>query len=75
MRLARRVKILRHEYLAEYDYSIWVDGSCEIIGDLGEYIDFYKRNEPMLNFNHHGNDCIYEEAVKRVMEKWWEEIN
>lgn len=60
-RLSKRMKILGHEYLAGYDYSIWVDGKLEITGDLREYINCYKRQEPMLSFNHHGCDCIYTE--------------
>lgn len=66
VRLSKRVKLLGHEYLAEYDYSVWVDGSMDIIGDVKEYIERYKRKEPMLNFNHHGSNCIYDE-VKRCI--------
>lgn len=62
VRLARRIKILGHEYLTEYDYSVWVDGSLEIVGDMKEYIDSYKRKEPMISFNHRRNECIYQEV-------------
>ena len=61
VRLARKVKILGHEYLPEYDYSIWVDGCLKITGDLGEYIETYRGSEPMLCFNHHKRDCAYQE--------------
>lgn len=60
-RLARRVKILGHEYLEGYDYSVWVDGKLAIIDDLKEYIQKYRGQEPVLCFNHHTNDCIYGE--------------
>lgn len=60
-RLARKIKIMGHEYLPEYDYSIWVDGKIKIKGNIRQYIDTYKRNEPMLCFNHFERDCIYEE--------------
>lgn len=67
-RLSKRMKILGHEYLDGYDYSIWVDGKLRVTGDLREYINCYKRHEPMLSFNHHGNDCIYIEmnSCKRL---------
>lgn len=63
VRLARRIKILGHEYLKDFDYSIWVDGKLEIIGDLREYIEQYRKKEPILCFNHYINDCIYDEKT------------
>ena len=50
-----------HEFLPEYDYSIWVDGKLTIKGDLREYIERYRKNQPILCFNHYANDCIYKE--------------
>ena len=61
VRLARRIKILGHEYLSDYDFSIWVDAKLEIVGDMDSYKNKYRRSEPMLCFNHYTNDCIYEE--------------
>lgn len=63
VRLARRIKILGHEYLPEYDYSIWVDGKLEIKDDLRDYVDSYRRKEPILCFNHYINECIYDEKL------------
>lgn len=61
VRLARKIKIMGHEYLPGYDYSIWVDGKLKIKGDLQQYINQYKGNQPILCFNHFANDCIYQE--------------
>lgn len=61
VRLARHVKIMGHEYLSEYDYSIWVDGKLRIKDNLRECIEKYRRKEPLLCFNHYINDCIYKE--------------
>lgn len=61
VRLARKIKIMGHEYLQGYDYSIWVDGKIKIKGDIQQYIETYKRNEPILCFNHYEKDCAYEE--------------
>jgi len=61
VRLARRVKILGHEYLGDYDYSIWTDAKLELIGDLDEYVKKYRDTRPVLCFAHYFNDCIYQE--------------
>ncbi len=66
VRLARRIKILGHEYLSGYDYSIWVDGKLSITDNIREYIENYRRLEPMLVFNHYVNDCIYQEKAACV---------
>jgi len=61
VRLARRIKILGHEYLSGYDYSIWVDSKFEITDNLEEYMLTYRRQEPILCFTHYANDCVYKE--------------
>lgn len=60
-RLARRIKILGHQYLEGYDYSVWIDGKLCITGDLQEYVQKNRGKQPMLCFNHYIHDCIYEE--------------
>lgn len=61
-RLSRKPKILCHGFLAEYDYSIYVDGKIQIIGNLQEYIQMYSKGSPMLCFPHFARDCAYEES-------------
>lgn len=61
VRLARKIKILGHKYLTEYDYSVWVDSKFEIIDNLEEYIHAYRKTEPILCFPHYENDCAYKE--------------
>lgn len=63
VRLARRIKILGHEYLTEYDYSIWVDAKLEIKKDMRDYVEKYRKREPMLCFVHYIQNCIYQELV------------
>ena len=60
--LARKYKILGHEYLCDYDYSIYVDGKLQIIGDLTKYIEMYSCYESMLCMNHYLSADAYEEA-------------
>lgn len=61
VRLARHIKIMGHEYLPEYDYSIWVDGKLRIRENLRECIEIYRKQEPILCFSHYVNDCVYQE--------------
>lgn len=61
VRLARRVKIMGHEYLPEYDYSIWIDGKFKITGDFNKYVEKYRGGEPLLCFNHFRRNCAYKE--------------
>ena len=61
-RFSRKCKILPYDYLDDYDYSIYLDGSLQIIGDLQEYIMDYSKNAPMLCMAHPENTDIYEEA-------------
>lgn len=61
VRLARKIKIMGHEYLKEYDYSIWVDGKLKIIGDFQEYVQEFSEQEPVLCYNHYVHDCVYKE--------------
>ena len=63
VRLARRTKIMGHELLQEYDYSVWVDGKLEIIGDFVDYIERYRDTRPILCFNHYVDDCVYAEVA------------
>ena len=59
----RIVKICPHRYLKEYDISIWVDGSFQIIGDLMKFIEQYDLKKTSLYTRiHPTRDCIYDEA-------------
>ena len=68
VRLARNVKIQGYKYLKGYDYSIWVDGKLQIIGDVCKYIQLNRNKMPMLCMPHYINNCVYEEmdACKRL---------
>lgn len=61
-RLSRQPKILCHKFLTEYDYSIYVDGKIQIIGNLQEYNQRYSKGSPMLCFPHFARECAYEES-------------
>lgn len=61
VRLARKIKIMGHEILKKYDYSIWIDAKLKIKGDLKQYVLTNRGNNGILCFNHYFNNCIYEE--------------
>lgn len=63
---ARKLKILGHELLNDYEYSIWVDGNILITNNLTELIEqyFYKEGIEIATFKHPIRNCIYEEAIE-----------
>ncbi|MBQ7067276.1 MAG: DUF616 domain-containing protein [Lachnospiraceae bacterium] len=69
VRLARKHKILCYEYLKEYDYSIYVDGKIQVIGNLRKYIEKYSKGSPMLCFPHFVRSCVYEESYACIQYK------
>lgn len=60
-RKCRMVKILPHLFFPEYDYSVWVDGSIDIIGDIRALIATHDYPD-LLCFKHPKRDCVYEEG-------------
>jgi hypothetical protein len=61
-RRARRHKCLAHRYFPEHEWSIYVDGNVDIIGDVGELLARYPESR-MLCFKHPSRDCAYAEAA------------
>lgn len=89
VRSAKIFKVKPHEYLSEYDTSIWVDANFIVKNDLNSFLakcdDLKDAN--MLLFQHdQGRNCIYDEAkiiidhqkddpdiVKKQIQKYREE--
>lgn len=61
--LNREIKLLYpYTELSQYDYSLYVDGSMMIKGDVGDFIRKYIQSEPVLmNFKHPNKDCLFTE--------------
>lgn len=57
-----KIKTYPHEYLQEYEYSIWVDGHVGIRKDPVELIEFYLQEEDIAVPQHPFRQCVYEEA-------------
>jgi hypothetical protein len=68
--LNRKIKILYpYTVLKDYDYSIYVDGSIMIRGDVRAFLDKYLSEDlVMMNFRHPRNNCLFRE-IKRCMRR------
>ena len=61
----RTIKICPHLYLPQYNESIWVDGSVDILGDMNDFIKNYccDKNKSVFIRKHPVRNCIYKESV------------
>lgn len=63
IRLARHVKTSPHHYLPEYDASIWIDGSYQVIGDILHFAKKVLQTSDMALFQHpEDRQGTYQEA-------------
>lgn len=67
MMLAKKMKLFPHIMFKDYDTSVWVDGSLQILGDLRLYIMKYEKLCSMLCFPHNNRNCIYSEASQCIL--------
>lgn len=60
-RSTRLVKLKPHDFLGDYDYSVFVDGSIDVTGDIRALLA--EHDYPaMLAFPHSARSCAYEEG-------------
>ena len=64
IRLARKIKILGHDILKEYDITVWVDGASYPKKSILEFIDKFCDLDKysLIGFKHPERDCIYDEG-------------
>ena len=67
--LNREIKLLYpYTVLEEYDYSMYVDGSIMIKGNVMEFLCKYITDDlVMMNFRHPQNDCLFEEIRRCIL--------
>ncbi|TDO94083.1 uncharacterized protein DUF616 [Halanaerobium saccharolyticum] len=60
----RIVKMLPHKYFSEYKYSVYIDGSIDILGDIEKLVNEYlvEGEYKLAVPKHPERDCLYEEA-------------
>lgn len=63
VRKAKEYKILPHNYFPEYEYSLWMDGTQELLVPVDYLVDTYLKDADLAVFKHPaGYDCAYKEA-------------
>lgn len=62
-RNSRAHKILAHQYLPEYDCSLWMDGSIRLLTSVRALIDEHLRDADVAMFPHPARSCLYVEAA------------
>jgi hypothetical protein len=65
VRSCRAAKILPHILFPEHEYSVWVDASVNITGNIRTLLDQFSYPS-MLCFNHPQRTCTYEEGKSCV---------
>lgn len=60
----RCLKILAHKYLPEYDFSVYIDGNVNILGNISDFIKNNCKEEDGYFFigKHPERDCVYDEV-------------
>jgi len=66
-RTARHYKILAHQFLSDYEFSIWIDGNILVRNDASRLINKYLNNYNMAVYDHRQTQkdprsSVYEEA-------------
>ena len=63
VRSAKVFKVKPHQYLSEYDLSVWVDGNFLICSDVNDFLNNFGEQANILTFQHdQGRNCIYDES-------------
>lgn len=67
----RYIKVNAHEFLPEYDFSIWVDANITIKADLNNYVNKNCSEKDVVMFvgQHPQRNCIYDEGLECVRQK------
>jgi hypothetical protein len=68
-RNAKIHKILAHNYLPDYDYSLWIDGTVCLVQSAEEMIERYLGDSDIALFGHHSRTCTYIEAETCIQRK------
>lgn len=61
---ARKYKVLCNELFPEADYTIWIDGSMELVHKPSYYVKKYMKHNFIASRPHPGWNCIYQEAIQ-----------
>lgn len=66
VKLARKIKILGHEIINDYDILLWMDAAVEFKKKIKDFINFYLKDESFVAFKHGSRDNINDECLECV---------
>lgn len=67
LELARKIKILGHEIINNYDILLWMDGAVRFNKKIKDFINYYLRpDDCFVAFKHGTRDNIYDEMAACV---------
>jgi|SRR5437667_1772993 len=63
-RTTKKVKALAHLFLAQYDWSLYIDNTVRLKASPQRLFDEFlaPAKSPLVCFRHHERDCVYDEA-------------
>jgi len=62
-RSSRRPKLMPHEYLGDYEWSLYIDGNAQLKQNPMDLLEpCFTSGNAFYSFRHPWRDCIYEEA-------------
>lgn len=61
---ARRIKVLSHQFLPDYDISVWIDGNFTLEKLTKDLVKNIASRAPLALCKHQFRNCIYDEAVE-----------
>ena len=63
-RLSRKLKMLGHPKINNYDILLWMDASVVFNRSIKEFIHtYFNKGDNFVAIKHHSRSCIYDEAV------------
>ena len=65
-RLSRKIKMIGHPIINEYDVCVYMDASVRFKKSIKEFIQKYLKNNSFAAFKHSYRDCIYDEAMECI---------
>lgn len=63
---AKYYKLHPHKLFPDYEYSLWIDGSVELVADARDLVKLYLKNSSWAVHKHASRTCIIDEAFACV---------
>ena len=61
-RIARYYKLLSHRFFPDYDVTIWMDGTIQMLKTPQEVVECFLENDGIGTYIHPRRSCAYDEA-------------